>query len=98
MDRRRVFVTGGTGYLGGALLPVLVSRGHEVRALARKGSEKKVTPGCQVVVGDPLSSATFANQVAPADTLVHLVGVPHPSPAKAALFEQIDYGSIAATV
>jgi uncharacterized protein YbjT (DUF2867 family) len=34
MNGRSVFVTGGTGYLGGALLPVLLSRGHEVRVLA----------------------------------------------------------------
>lgn len=98
MERRRVFVTGGTGYLGGALLPVLVSRGHEVRALARKGAERKVPTDCQVVTGDPLSSASFGGKVAPADTLVHLVGVPHPSPAKAALFESVDFVSIEASV
>ena len=98
MERRSVFVTGGTGYLGRALLPVLLSRGHEVKALARPGSERKVPLGCQVIVGDPLESASFAGQIAPADTLVHLVGVPHPSPAKAALFESVDFASIQATV
>jgi uncharacterized protein YbjT (DUF2867 family) len=98
MERHSVFVTGGTGYMGQALLPVLLSRGHEVKALARPGSERKAPSGCQVVPGDPLKSASFAGQIAPADTLVHLIGVPHPSPAKAAQFEAIDFVSIQASV
>ena len=37
-------------------------------------------------------------QVRPADTLVHLVGTPHPSPAKAAEFARVDLPSIRAAV
>jgi len=36
--------------------------------------------------------------VAPADTLVHLVGTPHPSPSKAAEFQAVDLPSIRASV
>jgi uncharacterized protein YbjT (DUF2867 family) len=35
---------------------------------------------------------------APADTLVHLVGTPHPAPWKAAQFEAVDWASIRAAV
>jgi uncharacterized protein YbjT (DUF2867 family) len=52
MEIRRVFVTGGTGYLGGALLPALLPRGHEVRALVRPGSEAKLPAGCGAVRGN----------------------------------------------
>ena len=38
MTNRKVFITGGTGYVGQHLLPELARRGHEVRALVRKGS------------------------------------------------------------
>ena len=88
-----VFVTGGTGYIGRHLLPLLVQRGHQVRALTRRGSESKVPAGCEVVVGDPFDRGTFAGYVARCDTFVHLVGVPHPSPSKAQQFLDIDLRS-----
>lgn len=87
---RHVFVTGGTGYLGAALLPRLIARGHRVRALVRPGSERRLPPGVAAVVGDALDAASWAGCVAPADTLVHLVGVAHPAPWKADAFERVD--------
>ncbi len=85
-----VFVTGATGYLGKFLIPELIRRGQSVRALTRPGSEKKLPAGCEVVLGDALNQKTFAHKIAPADTFVQLVGVPHPSPKKAAQFRAID--------
>jgi uncharacterized protein YbjT (DUF2867 family) len=87
---RCVFVTGATGYVGRALIPALLGRGHRVRALSRAASAARVPPGAEVIVGDALAAASFARAIAPADTLVHLVGTPHPSPAKAASFRAID--------
>lgn len=93
-----VFVTGGTGYVGSRLVPLLSERGHSVRALARHGSESKLPPGCTRVTGNALDPATFADQVAPADTFVQLVGVAHPAPSKAEQFKSIDLTSIRASV
>ena len=50
------------------------------------------------MIGDALVPETFMNAVRPADTFVHLVGVAHPSPAKAAQFREIDLVSIQAAV
>lgn len=96
--RRRVFITGGTGYLGRRLIPELLSRGHEVRALVRPGSEGKLPPGCESVAGDPLDKDSFAGRVRPSETFVQLVGVPRPSPAKARQFREVDLVSIRASV
>ena len=93
-----VFLTGGTGYLGSRLIPILLSRGHRVRALVRKGSEKKLPAGCEPVFGNALDGTTFESAVAPADTFVQLVGVPHPSPAKAKQFREIDLASALASI
>ena len=93
-----VFVTGGTGYLGSRLIPLLVSRGHTVRALVRPGSERKLPSGCESVLGNALDPASFETAIPPSDTFVQLVGVPHPSPAKAKQFREIDLASALASI
>jgi len=92
-QRHSVFITGGTGYVGRPLITQLLARGHEVRALARPGSEKKLPPGCHAIPGDGLDGKSYALKIAPADTFVQLVGVSHPSPTKAAEFRNIDLAS-----
>jgi uncharacterized protein YbjT (DUF2867 family) len=91
-------VTGGTGYLGSRLIPLLVQRGHAVRALVRAGSERRLPAGAQPVVGDALQLDAYTPHVAGADTFVHLIGVPHPSPAKAAQFRAVDRVSMQVAV
>jgi NAD(P)-dependent dehydrogenase (short-subunit alcohol dehydrogenase family) len=92
--RRHVFITGGTGYMGRALIPELLTRRHAIRALVRPGSEARLAPGCERVLGNALDGRTFADAIAPGDTLVHLIGTPHPSPAKARQFREIDLASV----
>jgi uncharacterized protein YbjT (DUF2867 family) len=92
-----VFVTGGTGYMGRRVIPALLARGHRVRALVREGSKAKLPSGCEEVVGNALDEKTFASRVAPADTFLQLIGVAHPSPAKAAEFRAVDLASAGAS-
>jgi uncharacterized protein YbjT (DUF2867 family) len=87
---RRVFITGGTGYIGSALIPALLEREHRVRVLVRPGSKAKLPASCEVVSGNALDANTYRQLIRPADTFIHLVGVPHPSPSKAAEFRAID--------
>lgn len=93
-----VFVTGATGYLGRPLVERLVDRGHRVVALARPESASRLPAGCEPCLGDALDAASYAARVARADTLVHLVGVAHPSPAKAEAFLRIDLASTVAAI
>jgi uncharacterized protein YbjT (DUF2867 family) len=90
MSQHNVFLTGGTGFLGRSLAAELLRCGHLVRTLVRPGSEARVVPGCEIVVGDALRAETYAEKVAPSDTFVHLIGVAHPSPSKAEEFRRID--------
>jgi uncharacterized protein YbjT (DUF2867 family) len=88
-----VFITGGTGYMGRRLIPRLLSRGHTVTAAVREGSQGKLPSGCEVVIADALDRMTWRKHLRPQHTLVHLVGVAHPSPSKALDFVDIDLRS-----
>lgn len=91
VDSRRVFITGGTGYIGSHLIPALLERGHHVRALVRTESKGAMPPaGCELVSGNALDGNSYRHLVRPSNTFVHLVGVAHPSPSKAAEFRSVD--------
>jgi uncharacterized protein YbjT (DUF2867 family) len=93
-----VFLTGATGYIGRNLIPELLRRGHTVRALVRPASIGKLAKGAEPVVGDALNAFSFAHQIEPSDTFVQLVGVAHPSPAKAKEFQSVDLVSMRESV
>ena len=95
---RAVFITGATGYMGRRLAALLLARGHTVRGLVRPGGEHRLPAGALPVEGDALHGLSYAAQVSLADTFVHLVGIAHPSPAKAPEFLRVDLGSVAAAV
>jgi uncharacterized protein YbjT (DUF2867 family) len=57
-----------------------------------------VPAGATAIVGNALEAATFAAAISARDTIVHLVGTPHPSPQKAAEFQSVDLPSILASV
>ena len=98
MPPTSVFITGATGYIGSRLAARLAARGHAVRALVRGGSEKKLPAGVAPVIGNALEATSFASALRRDDTLVQLVGTPHPGPKKAAQFLSVDLASARASI
>jgi nucleoside-diphosphate-sugar epimerase len=90
----KIFVTGGTGYVGSSLIPKLMAHGFDVTALARKGSESKLPSDCNIVLGNALDRNTFKDFIPGNETFIHLVGVRNPSPKKYEEFKSIDLVSI----
>jgi uncharacterized protein YbjT (DUF2867 family) len=78
-----ILVTGGTGYIGQNLIPSLLVRGHRVRVLTRRESSGQVPDGAAPVIGDALNDDSVAAALRIGNTLIHLVGTPHPTPSKA---------------
>jgi nucleoside-diphosphate-sugar epimerase len=93
-----ILITGGTGYIGQHLIRALLARGHRVRVLARQASLGRVPAGGTPVIGDALVVDSVKATIQPGNSVVHLVGTPHPTPTKADQFEKVDLVSIRATV
>lgn len=90
----KIFITGGTGYLGSRLIPELLKKGYQVFALVRKGSESKLPAGCISISGNALDRSTYEDKISGCDTLIHLIGVHHPGPGMKEEFNRIDLVSI----
>ena len=68
----RVFLTGGTGYIGAAVLDALVRAGHQVDALVRNSqkAEQVHGRGGHPLLGDASMPASYADAAAAADGVV----------------------------
>jgi nucleoside-diphosphate-sugar epimerase len=69
----RIFLTGGSGYIGSAVLDAFVRAGHHVDALVRNSEKAAVVQarGGHPVVGDLSEPATYAEAAAAGDGVVH---------------------------
>ncbi len=91
----RVFITGGTGYVGQKVIPALLRRGHEVVCLVRKGSEDKLkglTGQIIILSGDVLDPSTLNTDGC--DAIIHLVAIIKEYPEKNVTFERYNFESV----
>lgn len=87
-----VLVTGGTGYLGRAIVRALVSHGHEPVVFARRATNSGL-PG-RLVDGDIRDRAVLRRAAGSVDAIIHsaaLVSLWQPKPA---IFEDINIGGL----
>jgi dihydroflavonol-4-reductase len=72
----RILVTGATGFLGQALLPLLAARGHALRALVRDGAGDGPAglAGAEVVSGSIGDRAAVRRALSGVEAVFHLAG------------------------
>lgn len=72
----KVFITGGTGLVGGRLIPKLRRRQDEVVLLSRRAAPARERFGsdCTIVEGDPMQPGPWMDAVSGCDAVIHLAG------------------------
>jgi hypothetical protein len=75
---KRVFVTGGTGFVGSAIVRELAERGDHVVVLTRNADRARAKLGDSIepVEGDSVCSGPWQEHVATCDAIVNLAGQP----------------------
>ena len=68
----KIFVTGGSGFIGSAICKQLVSQGHEVTGLVRRKSKTDIVEqtGASAVVGDLLEADSWTVALRDADLII----------------------------
>ena len=73
----KVFVTGGTGFTGSYVVPLLLQQGYEVRCLYRPGSDRSVLPEPEIewALGDLDDSQSLSASMRGMDALVNVASL-----------------------
>jgi NADH dehydrogenase len=88
---RRAFVTGGTGFVGRAVVQALRAEGCAVRCLVRRGSERDLHGfgAIERIEGDVMSRESLEQGMAGCDAVIHLVGIIREHASVGATFERV---------
>ncbi|HEX4718508.1 MAG TPA: NAD-dependent epimerase/dehydratase family protein [Thermoleophilaceae bacterium] len=96
----RVFLSGGSGFIGGALCERLVDRGDEVVALARSDLAEEVvaTRGAEPLRGDALDEDRIAAGMSGCEVAYHVAGVNSHCPNDPVEMMRVNVGGAEAAV
>lgn len=70
----KVFITGGTGFLGAALTEGLLAEGHSVTILSRSSQNRFLKMGLAYCEGNPTKSGPWQEEVSSHDVVINLAG------------------------
>jgi len=89
---KKIFITGGTGFVGTEILKKLLENGYYVKALVR--DEKKLSfrdDRIEVAKGDILDKESVLKGVEGCDAIINLVGIIREFPEKRVTFENMHF-------
>ena len=89
----KIFLTGGTGFVGGYLLRELIRRGHSVRCLVRNETPRgaALPDGVEQAFGSVTDPDALRGSMDGCDAVVHLVGIIQENPARGVTFDALHF-------
>lgn len=84
----KIYIAGGTGFVGAAMVDQLSARGHELVLLARTPAAVDAPRGAHVVAGDAFNP-NLADHMRGCDAVINLVGIIRAFPARGITFEKL---------
>jgi uncharacterized protein YbjT (DUF2867 family) len=94
----RVFVTGGSGFVGSAILRELLGRGYSINALTHRGALPTQAPEVREIRGDLFDTAALDRGMSGCDAVIHLVGIIMEKPSQDITFERMHFEGTRAVV
>ena len=96
----KIFLTGSMGFVGKRILHDLLENKYQVRCLARKGSEQKIShykdpvlvkTGIDIVYGDITDAASLDGKLEGCDAVINLVGIIREFRGRGITIEKLHY-------
>ena len=90
---KKVFLTGGTGFVGREIVRQLLAAGYEVKCLVRPGSENNLPAlqNLELCPGDATNSVLLEGMIQGCDAVVNLIGIIREFPSKGITFEKLNF-------
>lgn len=85
----KVFITGGSGFVGREVIQQLLAANHSVRALVRDVGLLNNMNGVDIVVGDTTQADSLQEHLSGCDAVIHLVGIIREFPARGVTFKKL---------
>ena len=85
----KVFVTGGSGFVGTEVIRQLLAAGHEVRALVHSRPATVTEAGLEFWPGDATRPETLSGAMAGCEAVIHLIGIIREFPDKQITFQRL---------
>ena len=85
----KVFVTGGSGFVGSEVVRQLLAAGHEVRSLVHSRTAVSTETGLELWPGDATNPETLKGALAGCEAIIHLIGIIREFPEKQVTFQRL---------
>lgn len=86
-----VFLTGGSGFVGSAVIAELLAQGHSINALTHRVSLPAGNPNLREIHGELFDSSVLDQGMSGCDAAIHLVGIIMEKPSQGITFERMHF-------